>query len=952
MSTNSFDAKATLEVGDRKLDIFRLDALQSRYDVARLPFSLKVLLENLLRTEGNGSVEKEDIEALATWDAKAEPSNEIAFTPARVVMQDFTGVPAVVDLAAMRDAMANLGGDAAKINPLVPAELVIDHSVQVDVFGSAEAFVKNAEREFERNEERYAFLRWGQEAFDNFAVVPPDTGIVHQVNLEYLARVVFVDEENGVAYPDTLVGTDSHTTMINGLGVLGWGVGGIEAEAAMLGQPMSMLIPQVLGFKLSGELPEGATATDLVLTVTEMLRKKGVVGKFVEFYGPGVSALPLADRATIGNMSPEFGSTCAIFPIDQETLRYLEFSGRPKGLIELVEAYTKEQGLWHDENSEEPTYSDTLELDLGEVVPSLAGPKRPQDRVPLDTAKGSFRAALAELVGEDTSQEIADRHDEAVAETFPASDPPSNSAPGHEADPNEPAPAPAVAAGAMVAERSETAVDVEMDGESFKLDHGHVVIAAITSCTNTSNPSVMLGAGILARNAIERGLQRQPWVKTSLAPGSKVVTEYLKRAGLDEPLDKLGFNLVGYGCTTCIGNSGPLPDEISAAVNEADLAVVSVLSGNRNFEGRINPDVKMNYLASPPLVVAYALAGTMDIDLVEDPLGTDSEGNEVYLKDLWPSEQEVAETIEDAVQSDMFRKSYGEVFEGDERWNGLEIPTGDRYEWSDESTYVRLPPYFEGMDPEPEELHDVEGARVLAKLGDSVTTDHISPAGAIKKDSPAGSYLIEHGVEQREFNSYGARRGNHEVMMRGTFANIRLRNELAPGTEGGVTRHLGAPTDGRQAHRLVGEEMSIYEAAMKYAQAGVPLVVLGGKEYGSGSSRDWAAKGTNLLGVRAVIAESFERIHRSNLVGMGVLPLVYPEGESAESLGIEGEEEFSITGWAEPISAGEAPPKTVQVKAGDVEFEARLRIDTPKEAEYFRHGGILKYVLRELLGRD
>jgi aconitate hydratase len=941
MSTNSFDAKATLEVGDRKLEIFRLDALQSKYDVARLPFSLKVLLENLLRTEGNGSVEKEDIEALATWDAKAEPSKEMAFTPARVVMQDFTGVPAVVDLAAMRDAMADLGGDAAKINPLVPAELVIDHSVQVDVFGSPQAFVKNAEREFERNEERYAFLRWGQEAFDNFAVVPPDTGIVHQVNLEYLARVVFVDEENGVAYPDTLVGTDSHTTMINGLGVLGWGVGGIEAEAAMLGQPMSMLIPQVLGFKLSGELPEGATATDLVLTVTEMLRKKGVVGKFVEFYGPGVSALPLADRATIGNMSPEFGSTCAIFPIDQETLRYLEFSGRPKELIELVEAYTKEQGLWHDENSEEPTYSDTLELDLGEVVPSLAGPKRPQDRVPLDTAKDSFRAALSELIGEDASQEIADRHDEAVAETFPASDPPANNAPGHEADPNEPAPAPAVAAGAMVADRSETAVDVEMDGESFKLDHGHVVIAAITSCTNTSNPSVMLGAGILARNAVERGLQRQPWVKTSLAPGSKVVTEYLKRAGLDEPLDELGFNLVGYGCTTCIGNSGPLPDEISAAVNEADLAVVSVLSGNRNFEGRINPDVKMNYLASPPLVVAYALAGTMDIDLVEDPLGTDGDGNEVYLRDLWPSEQEVGETIESAVQSDMFRKSYGEVFEGDERWNGLDIPTGDRYDWSDDSTYVRLPPYFEGMDPEPEALHDIEGARVLAKLGDSVTTDHISPAGAIKKDSPAGAYLIERGCEPREFNSYGARRGNHEVMMRGTFANIRLRNQLAPGTEGGVTRHLPD-----------GEEMSIYDAAIKYAEEGVPLVVLGGKEYGSGSSRDWAAKGTNLLGVRAVIAETFERIHRSNLVGMGVLPLQFPEGESAESLGIQGEEEFSITGWAEPISAGEAPPKTVQVKAGDVEFEARLRIDTPKEAEYFRHGGILKYVLRELLASD
>jgi aconitate hydratase len=938
MSTNSFDAKATLEVGDRRLDIFRLDALQSKYDVARLPFSLKVLLENLLRTEGNGSVTKEDIEALATWDAKAEPSKEIAFTPARVVMQDFTGVPAVVDLAAMRDAMADLGGDAAKINPLVPAELVIDHSVQVDVFGTRDSFTKNAEREFERNEERYAFLRWGQEAFDNFAVVPPDTGIVHQVNLEYLARVVFVDEENGVAYPDTLVGTDSHTTMINGLGVLGWGVGGIEAEAAMLGQPMSMLIPQVVGFKLSGELPEGATATDLVLTVTEMLRKKGVVGKFVEFYGPGVPALPLADRATIGNMSPEFGSTCAIFPIDQETLRYLEFSGRPKELIELVEAYAKEQGLWHDEDSQEPTYSDTLELDLGDVVPSLAGPKRPQDRVPLTEAKDAFRAALSELVGEDASQEIADRHDEAVAETFPASDPPSNSAPGHEADPNEPAPAPAVAAGATLAERSETAVEVEMDGDTFKLDHGHVVIAAITSCTNTSNPSVMLGAGILARNAVERGLQRQPWVKTSLAPGSKVVTEYLKRAGLDEPLDKLGFNLVGYGCTTCIGNSGPLPDEISAAVNDADLAVVSVLSGNRNFEGRINPDVKMNYLASPPLVVAYALAGTMDIDIVEDPLGLDADGNEVYLKDLWPSEQEVAETIEDAVQSDMFRKSYGEVFEGDERWNGLDIPAGDRYEWSDESTYVRLPPYFEGMDPEPEELHDIEGARVLAKLGDSVTTDHISPAGAIKKDSPAGQYLIERGCEPRDFNSYGSRRGNHEVMMRGTFANIRLRNQLAPDTEGGVTRHLPD-----------GDEMSIYDAAMRYAEDGVPLVVLGGKEYGSGSSRDWAAKGTNLLGVRAVIAESFERIHRSNLVGMGVLPLMFPEGENAESLGIEGEEEFSITGWAEPISAGEAPPKTVQVKAGDVEFEARLRIDTPKEAEYFRHGGILKYVLRELL---
>ncbi len=939
MSENSYDARAKLAVGDRTLDIFRLDALQSQYDVARLPFSLKVLLENLLRTEGNGSVTAKDIEALATWDAKAEPSKEIAFTPARVVMQDFTGVPAIVDLAAMRDAMADLGGNPAKINPLVPAELVIDHSVQVDVFGTADAFTRNAEREFERNRERYAFLRWGQDAFDNFAVVPPDTGIVHQVNLEYLARVVFVDDASGVAYPDTLVGTDSHTTMINGLGVLGWGVGGIEAEAAMLGQPMSMLIPQVIGFKLSGALPEGATATDLVLTVTEQLRRKGVVGKFVEFYGPGVSALPLADRATIGNMSPEFGSTCAIFPIDRETLRYLAFSGRPQELIDLVEAYTKEQGLWHDENAEEPTYSDTVELDLSEVEPSLAGPKRPQDRVPLHAAKDGFRAALADIVGEEAEQEIADRHDEAVAETFPASDPPANGAPGHEADPNEPAPAPAVAAGAKLAERSETAVDVTLDGDEFKLDHGHVVIAAITSCTNTSNPSVMLGAGLLARNARARGLERQPWVKTSLAPGSKVVTEYLKRSGLDEPLDELGFNLVGYGCTTCIGNSGPLPDEISAAVNEADLAVVSVLSGNRNFEGRINPDVKMNYLASPPLVVAYALAGTMDIDLVEDPLGIDADGNEVYLRDLWPSEQEVAETVESAVQSDMFRSSYGEVFEGDERWNSLEVPTGDRFAWPEDSTYVRQPPYFEGMPPEPEELTDIEGARVLAVLGDSVTTDHISPAGAIKKDGPAGAYLIEHGVEPREFNSYGARRGNHEVMMRGTFANIRLRNQLAPGTEGGVTRYLG---DGS------GDEMSIYDAAMKYAEDGTPLVVLGGKEYGSGSSRDWAAKGTNLLGVRAVIAETFERIHRSNLVGMGVAPLQYPEGESAESLGLTGEEEFTITGLAGPLNDGDLP-KTAQVKAGDVEFEARVRIDTPKEAEYFRHGGILQYVLRSLL---
>jgi aconitate hydratase len=936
---NSFDARDTLKVGDRDLQIFRLDALQSKYDVARLPFSLKVLLENLLRTEGNGSVEAADVEKLARWDARAEPSEEIAFTPARVVMQDFTGVPAVVDLAAMRDAMADLGGDPKRINPLVPAELVIDHSVQVDAFGTREAFTFNAEREFERNQERYAFLRWGQDGFDNFAVVPPDTGIVHQVNLEYLARVVFVDDRAGVAYPDTLVGTDSHTTMINGLGVLGWGVGGIEAEAAMLGQPMSMLIPQVLGFKLHGELPEGATATDLVLTVTELLRRKGVVGKFVEFYGPGVSRLPLADRATIGNMSPEFGSTCAIFPIDAETLRYLAFSGRPKELIELVEAYAKEQGLWHDADSEEPTYSDTVELDLGDVEPSLAGPKRPQDRVPLHGAKDAFRAALAELVGRDQEEEIANSHDEAVAETFPASDPTADSLPGHDA-PASPAPAPAVAAGTVVAEHSQTAVDVTLDGETFKLDHGHVVIAAITSCTNTSNPSVMLGSGLLARNAVARGLTSQPWVKTSLAPGSKVVTEYLDRAGLTEPLEQLGFNLVGYGCTTCIGNSGPLPDEISAAVNDADLAVCSVLSGNRNFEGRINPDVKMNYLASPPLVVAYAIAGTMDIDLVEDPLGVDADGEEVYLKDIWPSAKEIAQTIEEAVQSDMFRKSYGEVFDGDERWNGLEVPTGERFAWDDESTYVRQPPYFEGLPPQPTPLEDFEGARVLAKLGDSVTTDHISPAGSIKEDSPAGRYLKEHGVERRDFNSYGSRRGNHEVMMRGTFANIRLRNQLAPGTEGGVTRHLP-----------VGEEMSIYDAAMRYADEGVPLVVLGGKEYGSGSSRDWAAKGTNLLGVRAVIAESFERIHRSNLVGMGVLPLQFADGDSAESLGLTGEEEFAVTGLAEPLTAGDLP-RTVNVRAGDTEFEARVRIDTPKEADYFRHGGILPYVLRSLMGGD
>src|SRR3954471_4999209 len=930
MSTNSFDARATLQVGDRELEIFRLQALQSKFDVARLPFSLKILLENLLRTEGNGAVEAADIEALATWDATAEPSTEIAFTPARVVMQDFTGVPAVVDLAAMRDAMADLGGDPAKIEPLVPAELVIDHSVQVDEFGTRTAFAFNAEREFERNRERYEFLKWGQEAFETFKVVPPDTGIVHQVNLEYLARVVFVDDATNRAYPDTLVGTDSHTTMINGLGVLGWGVGGIEAEAAMLGQPMSMLIPQVIGFKLNGQLPEGATATDLVLTVTELLRKKGVVGKFVEFFGPGVSALPLADRATIGNMSPEFGSTCAIFPIDAETLRYLAFSGRPKELIDLVEAYAKEQGLWHDEQAEEPTYSDVVELDLSTVEPSLAGPKRPQDRIALSGAKDSFRAALGDLLGAD-AQEVAAGHDEAVAESFPASDPPANGAPGHEASPNDPSPAPAVAAGTVIAERSSTSTEVTMDGETFAVDHGHVVIAAITSCTNTSNPSVMLGAGLLARNAVARGLQRAPWVKTSLAPGSKVVTEYYERAGLVDDLEALGFNLVGYGCTTCIGNSGPLPDEISAAVNEADLAVCSVLSGNRNFEGRINPDVKMNYLASPPLVVAYALKGTMDWDPFTEPIGTGADGEDVFLRDIWPSEQEIAQTIETSVRSEMFRTSYGEVFSGDERWNGLEVPTGDRFAWDDASTYVQRPPYFDGLPREPEAVRDISGARVLAKLGDSVTTDHISPAGSIKRDGPAGRYLVEHGVEPREFNSYGSRRGNHEVMMRGTFANIRLRNLLAPGTEGGVTRHLPD-----------GEEMSIFDAAMRYAEEGVPLVVLGGKEYGSGSSRDWAAKGTKLLGVRAVIAESFERIHRSNLVGMGVLPL-----QSGEAASLSGDEEISITGLAEAINGGELP-REVTVKAGDKEFTARVRIDTPKEAQYFRNGGILPYVLRTL----
>jgi aconitate hydratase len=931
MSTNSFDARGPLEVGERAYDIFRLDALQSEFDVARLPFSLKILLENLLRNEDGESIRKQDIEALARWNAQDEPSQEIAFTPARVVMQDFTGVPAIVDLAAMRDAMREMDGDPAKINPLVPAELVIDHSVQVDSFGNSGAFQKNAEMEFERNQERYAFLRWGQGAFHNFKVVPPDTGIVHQVNLEYLARVVFTDDERRLAYPDTLVGTDSHTTMINGLGVLGWGVGGIEAEAAMLGQPMSMLIPQVIGFELTGELPEGSTATDLVLTVTEMLRRHGVVGKFVEFHGSGLANLPLADRATIGNMSPEFGSTCAIFPIDAETLRYLEFSGRPRELIELVEAYCKAQGLWHDEHSEAPAFTDTLELDLSEVVPSIAGPRRPQDRVSLSDAKPAFHEALAGFLPDE------DEEDGAIADSFPASDPVSTHVPNGEGH-GPHTPGRTGRSGVAQLERPGAPVTLA-DGTETELEHGHVVIAAITSCTNTSNPSVMLGAGILARNAVQRGLKVKPWVKTSLAPGSKVVTEYLDRAGLTEYLDELGFNLVGYGCTTCIGNSGPLPAEISRVVGDADLAVVSVLSGNRNFEGRINPDVKMNYLASPPLVVAYALAGSMNVDLYQEPIGSDPNGEDVYLKDIWPTAREVAETIEDAVQSDMFRRSYAEVFDGDERWNSLEVPSGDLFEWDERSTYIRRPPFFEDLPREPQPIKDIEDARVLAVLGDSVTTDHISPAGSIKRDGPAARYLNDNGVERRDFNSYGARRGNHEVMMRGTFANIRLRNLLGGAglPEGGVTIYQGSDGDG--------EEMSIYDAAMRYIDAEIPLIVLAGKEYGSGSSRDWAAKGTKLLGVRAVIAQSFERIHRSNLVGMGVLPLQFQEGESVKSLGLTGQEKFTVEG----LSGDGNVPRNLTVKADGKEFEVMVRIDTPKEQRYFRHGGILQFVLRQLL---
>jgi aconitate hydratase A / 2-methylisocitrate dehydratase len=913
---NSFDARSTLSVGGRDHEIFRLDALQAKYDVARLPYALKVLLENLLRNENGQTVKAEDVEALARWVATDEPSREIAYTPARVLLQDFTGVPAVVDLAAMRDAMNDLGGDPSRINPLQPVELVIDHSVQVDEFGTRFAFLRNAEREFERNQERYAFLRWGQQAFDNFKVVPPDTGIVHQVNLEYLARVVFAHESGGTlqAYPDTLVGTDSHTTMVNGLGVLGWGVGGIEAEAAMLGQPVSMLIPQVIGFKLEGELPEGATATDLVLVVTQMLREKGVVGKFVEFYGKGLAGLSLADRATISNMAPEQGATCVMFPIDVVTLDYLRFTGRSEEHVALVEAYAREQRLFHGADSEEAVYTDTLQLDLADVEPSLAGPRRPQDRVPLRDAKEAFQRELGAIAGDGTRAPGGKPNGDSLARFAEEG--------GHTAvGVQEQAPG--------------TAVAVQTESDSFDVDHGSVVIAAITSCTNTSNPTVMVSAGLLAKKAVERGLRRRPWVKTSLAPGSKVVTEYLDRAGLTGPLEELGFNLVGYGCTTCIGNSGPLPVEISKAIEDGDLAAVSVLSGNRNFEGRIHSEVKMNYLASPPLVVAYALAGRMSIDLVNDPLGEDESGEPVYLRDLWPSQQEVQETIATAVQSDMFSKSYADVYAGDERWNGLQIPAGDLYDWG-ESTYVLRPPYFEGMGPEPQPVEAITGARVLALLGDSVTTDHISPAGAIKLDSPAGRYLVDHGIERKDFNSYGSRRGNHEVMVRGTFANIRLRNTLVPGAEGTWTVHFPS-----------GEQMSIYDAAMRYMDEGVPLVVLAGKEYGSGSSRDWAAKGPKLLGVRAVIAESYERIHRSNLVGMGILPLQFAAGESAESLGLTGEETFDVHDVGADARETEVTARSPE--GGEKTFRATVRIDTPQEWLYYAHGGILQYVLRQLL---
>ena len=885
-SLNTFASRSTLDVDGRDYEIYRLDAVPG---LERLPYSLKVLAENLLRTEDGANITADHVRALAAWDPAAEPDTEIQFTPARVVMQDFTGVPCIVDLATMREAVADLGGDPEVINPLNPAEMVIDHSVQIDSFGRPGSLERNKEREYERNSERYQFLRWGQGALSNFRVVPPGTGIVHQVNIEYLARIVFTHEADGVtqAYPDTCVGTDSHTTMVNGLGVLGWGVGGIEAEAAMLGQPVSMLIPKVVGFKLSGAIPAGATATDVVLTITEMLRAHGVVGKFVEFYGEGVAEVPLANRATIGNMSPEFGSTAAIFPIDEVTLDYLRLTGRSEERVRLVEAYTKAQGMWHDP-AREPVYSEYLELDLSTVVPSIAGPKRPQDRIVLSRAKESFQEVL----------------------------------PTYASQPSKPTPV------------------TMADGTATELDHGHVAIASITSCTNTSNPSVMMAAGLLARNAVARGLRSKPWVKTSTAPGSQVVTDYYEKAGLWPALNELGFNVVGYGCATCIGNSGPLPAEVSQAVNDADLAVVSVLSGNRNFEGRINPDVKMNYLASPPLVIAYALAGTMDIDFATEPLGQDPEGRDVFLSDIWPDPTEVQAVIDATIDREMYTRDYADVFAGDERWQGLDTPEGDTFAWDEESTYVRKAPFFEGLSMELTPVTDIEDARVLALLGDSVTTDHISPAGAIKADSPAGRYLAEHGVARADFNSYGSRRGNHEVMIRGTFANIRLRNRLLDGVEGGYTRNF-----------LTGEQESIFDASQAYQAAGIPLVVLGGKEYGSGSSRDWAAKGTALLGVKAVIAESFERIHRSNLIGMGVVPLQFPAGQSAESLGLDGTETFTITGLT-ALNEG-TTPRTVAVTAqkadgSAVSFDAVVRIDTPGEADYFRHGGILQYVLRQL----
>jgi aconitate hydratase len=917
-----FGSRGLLKVADREYTICRLSAVTKRFPgAATLPFSLKVLLENLLRSEHGISVRPEDIEALAGWDPAKKVEREIAFMPARVLLQDFTGVPAIVDLAAMRDAMVRMGGDPKRINPLLPAELVIDHSVQVDDFGSGLAFRHNADLEFERNRERYAFLRWGQKAFRNFKVVPPDTGIVHQVNLEYLARVVFESptpaDGRPWAYPDTVVGTDSHTTMINGLGVLGWGVGGIEAEAAMLGQPVSMLIPEVVGFKLTGRLPEGSTATDLVLTVTEMLRKKGVVGKFVEFYGSGLAELPLADRATIANMAPEYGATCGIFPVDAETIRYLRFSGRPESLIRLVEAYMKEQGMFHTPATPEARYSDKLELDLASVVPSLAGPKRPQDRVTLGDVKRSFAAELPGLLSKSkTKPAIALAIAREIGEGSPTSSPPHPPAPDQ----------------------------VNGSPEELKqLHHGSVVIAAITSCTNTSNPSVMMAAGLLAKKAVERGLQTKPWVKTSLAPGSKVVTDYLIEAGVLRSLEAMRFHLVGYGCTTCIGNSGPLPPAVSKGIEERNLVVAAVLSGNRNFEGRVHAEVRANYLASPPLVVAYALAGSVDIDLTSEPLGNDAQGKPVYLRDIWPTQQEVSEAVGRCVRSDMFQKEYGEVFRGDDHWRAIPIPEGDQFAWDSKSTYVKHPPYFEGMTKEPGPITDIQGARVLAVLGDSITTDHISPAGSIKAQGPAGRYLIERGVEPKDFNSYGSRRGNDEVMVRGTFANIRLKNLLAPGTEGGVTRRLPD-----------GEHMSIFDAAVKYEKEKVPLVILAGKEYGSGSSRDWAAKGPRLLGVRALIAESYERIHRSNLVGMGVLPLQFLPGDSAVKLGLSGEELYTIAGLPAALTTGFSGGREVTVSTRSAEskeksFKAKVRIDTPQEVLYYRHGGILQYVLRQLL---